>query len=988
MKLATLKGVYTIQAGDGFLENLAFGLIKTFPQEKLAHTRIYLPTRRACRDVTEAFLKHTKGAGLLPRAYPLGDVDEDDFNFSEVEPALVESEIATQLPPAISHTERNFLLAPLIQAKHTNENVSKLPLAGALRLAEALGKFLDELTTEQTDPKAIKGLQPEFFAEHWQKVMQFLEIVIDAWPCVLDQRGQIDATTRRQALLNAQASLWLEQTPTSPVVIAGSTGSTKSTRALMTSLLTAPEGIIVLPGFELETDKAEIEAILNTPTHPQHVMMETLKHLELEPSDVQVWSGNESERHRSRRRFLQEAMRPAERVHQWRNLTSEELIQGIQGINRIDAPNEEAEARVIALWLRQQIENGPAALVTPDRALARRVATELKRWNIETDDSAGQALIETQVGSFLRLIAAATAPDASVLDLLALLKHPLTAGGMSRPRFRRRARAIEIKIWRNDKLQRRARSLDATIEILRSEGEILLADFATQISNAIHPLTQLNIGKPLELSKFVEAHIQTAEVLASNEQNPGENTLWQGDSGEAAARLIGELLDASHSSPNLLAEDYAEVVCNFLSNAVVRKRRKTTTKIAILGVLEARLLSWPAVAIGGLEEGIWPRPPTANPWISRGMRLAIGMSDPERRIGLSAHDFANLASLPNVLLTHSTRRDGAPTKPSRWLSRLDAITAAFGKTNLRSEEKKYLDWSTNLDPSLPDEVMPPPNFAPPIKSRPRKLSASSIIRLRDDPYAVYADKILNLRVLKTLDPVPSPADRGTIIHSIYEEFLTKWPVILPPNIEATLEEISKEIFSDYNRDPTVAVFWQSAFSRAAKWAATAETNRRINLKVVRTLAELRGEATLAAPAGTFQIHARADRVDILASGEIAIADIKTGSAPSKKEIQTGRAAQLPLEAAIACYGELSALGPLRTKALSIWRLGGRDGGNVVEIQDSAVNEALEIVWTGVTRLISSFDDPNTPYLSEPRGPVRYSDYRVLARRRIDLGDET
>jgi ATP-dependent helicase/nuclease subunit B len=136
------------------------------------------------------------------------------------------------------------------------------------------------------------------------------------------------------------------------------------------------------------------------------------------------------------------------------------------------------------------------------------------------------------------------------------------------------------------------------------------------------------------------------------------------------------------------------------------------------------------------------------------------------------------------------------------------------------------------------------------------------------------------------------------------------------------------------------------------------------------------------------MHARADRVDILASGEIAIADIKTGSAPSKKEIQTGKAAQLPLEAAIARYGEFSSLGSLRTKALSIWRLGGRDGGNIVEIQDSAVNEALENVWTGVARLISSFDDPNTPYLSEPRRPVRYSDYRVLARRRIDLGDET
>ena len=988
MKSSVLKGVYTIAAGNGFLNDLAHGLKTAFADEKLARTRIYLPTRRACRDLTEAFLGLPDSAGLLPRAYPLGDVDEDELTFSALEPALTAAELAADLPPAISSVERNFFLAKLIQAKHASENKSELPLAGALRLADALGKFLDDLAIEQTDAATIRTLQSDQFAEHWQKVMKFLEIVIDVWPAYLEENGRIDSATRRVKLLEAQATIWRELPPNGPILIAGSTGSLKSTRALMKSLLAAQEGIIVLPGFEQETDPDEIAAILTSPTHPQHVMMKTLEDLQLSTSDVKAWPAKDREQTRHRRRFIQEAMRPAEKVSEWRNLKSDELVRGIQGIRRVDAPNEETEARVIALWLREQAENGPAALATSDRKLARRVASELKRWNIEADDSAGQPLIETPAGTFLRLIALATAPEAGILDLLALLKHPLTAGGMSRGRFRRRARALEIKVWRNDKHQRRARDLETTVSLLREEGELLLANFAEHILNAIHLIKRLQAQGPHPLSKFLEANIRVAETLATDDVNSGASRLWQGESGEVAANVLSELLDVAESSPPLLSEDYPEALTALLAASVVRPRRTITNKIAILGVLEARLGGWPAIALGGLEEGVWPRAPSANPWLSRGMRLAVGMSDTERRVGLSAHDFTNLLCLPNVLLTHSSRRDGAPTKPSRWLSRLDAVTAAAGTKSLRSEEGVYLDWALKLDPSLPMAAIPAPDFAPPIEARPRRLSVSSLIRLREDPYAVYAERILGVKPLRSVDPAPSPADRGTIVHAAYERFLERWPASLPPDIQAALIEASNEIFSEYEGNPDVAVFWRPAFSRAARWAAKAEPARRDHFKIIKTHAELQGEATMVSTGGIFHVHARADRIDILASGAIAIADIKTGATPSRTDIQTGKAPQLPLEAAIALYGEFSTLGHRPTEALSVWKLGGRDGGNVVELEGSFVKDAAETVWEGLKRLISGFDNPNTPYLSEPRGPVRYSDYRVLARLRADLGDDT
>src|SRR5205823_1232382 len=55
------------------------------------------------------------------------------------------------------------------------------------------------------------------------------------------------------------------------------------------------------------------------------------------------------------------------------------------------------------------------------------------------------------------------------------------------------------------------------------------------------------------------------------------------------------------------------------------------------------------------------------------MRSALGLPQPERRIGLSAHDFAAAFAAERVLLTRAEREGGAPTVPSRWLARLDAL---------------------------------------------------------------------------------------------------------------------------------------------------------------------------------------------------------------------------------------------------------------------------------------------------------------------------
>src|SRR5262249_21326529 len=85
------------------------------------------------------------------------------------------------------------------------------------------------------------------------------------------------------------------------------------------------------------------------------------------------------------------------------------------------------EARAIALAMRETLEqpDRTAALVTPDRGLARRVAAELGRWRIAVDDSAGLPVLETLPARFVRLLLETAQSDFAPIPLLGLLKHPL-----------------------------------------------------------------------------------------------------------------------------------------------------------------------------------------------------------------------------------------------------------------------------------------------------------------------------------------------------------------------------------------------------------------------------------------------------------------------------------------------------------------------------------------------------------------------------------
>ena len=993
---AARPAIASIPSGVSFADALARGLLARWGGDPLAlaDAVILLPTRRARRTLSEAFLRASEGRALvLPRLLPLGDLDADELLFGESD-ALPGLAGESALPPAMPALRRQLLLSRLIiawgKAQADGERAAAAAPAvaasedQAVRLAEELARLLDQVETEGLGFERLADLVPADYAHHWQLTLEFLKIVTEQWPKLQASEGCIGPAERRRRLLEMQAAAWRASPPQTPVIVAGSTGSIPATAALIEVVAGLPQGMAVLPGLDASADAETWTAIRSDPTHPQHGLALLLARLDVDPVLVPTWPDADCPPDLHRRTdFVNLALRPASTTPRWQE-GAEPLAAGLsealEGVRRIDCGNPGEEAAVIALLMRQALDvpERIAALVTPDRALARRVAAELRRWGIEIDDSAGLPLGDTPAGTFLRLLADMVAADLAPLPLLAALKHPLAAGGLGEGAFRAKVRALEIAVLRGP---RPAPGFDGLRRALAaSDRAAELAGWVEALSRMAAPFAAALADPACGLGEIVAAHIAFAEALAASADESGAARLWAHEAGEQAADFMAELSAAAASGPPLSGERYPALLGSLLSGKAVRPRYGSHPRLSILGPLEARLQQADVMILAGLNEGTWPAEVEPGPWLSRPMRTDFGLPPPERRIGLAAHDFVQAFAAPQVYLTRATRVEGTPTVPSRWLLRIDALLRALDlDEGLQREEAQWRAWAAELDRPPRLLTSGPPAPKPPLAARPRCLSVTQIETWMRDPYALYARKILGLVPLDPIDADPGAAERGILIHRALERFLAAYPERPPEEAEAAVLEAGREVFDALRARPGLHAFWWPRFERIARWFAQADADRRRD--TVHAWAEVRGKLALDAAAGPFRVTATADRIDRLADGGLAILDYKTGAVPQAKALALGFAPQLPLEAAIAEAGGFEGVPAGSPRSLAFWRLtGGEPPGEARPVRGDAATLAGAAL-AGLARLIAAFDDPQTPYAAIPRAgwAPRYNDYLHLAR---------
>lgn len=1026
----TTSRVWSIAAGRSFLDTLAAAILAGnlprvggAPPDRLALAgiTILLPTHRAVRALQDAFLRAAKGrALLLPRLVPISVTDEDQGLLADLAGGAAPLGAEFTLPPAIGKLERQLALTQLVLAWsrrleviQSGPDTELAPVittgvatpAQAAHLAADLARLMDMVETEDRSLDGLAGLVPADYSEHWQRTIDFLRIVTEFWPAHLREHKLLSPADRRNRLIRAEAERLTRTAPGDPVIVAGVTGSVPATVDLMRAVAALPAGAIVIPGLDRALDDATWRDVGTHPEHPQHGLAKLLGALGVARSAVsEVAGAPPAPSAAARAVFLGEAMRPAGATGAWEsyiaNADARAIRAALAGVTRIDAPSAADEAEVIALLMREALETPgrTAALVSPDRLLARRVAIRLESWGITVDDSAGRPLTKTPPGAFLDLIAAVVANRFAPADVMSLLKHPLTRLGLPVRDARRAARALELGALRTIYLGDGLDGLEKSLA--RAERETLdharrdraarrlwdadwenARDLVRRLGAAIAPLTALTADRtPRTLQEFAAAHRAAAEAIARGADDAQPSRLWDGEAGEAADQLLDALDDANLPAPEIGPDDYPDFYRTLTTGTNVRPRVAVHPRLSIWGPYEARLQQPDLVILGSLNEGTWPAAADPGAWLNRPMRAELGLPAPEDAIGRAALDVTGLFGADEVVLTRAGRVDGAPTVPSRWLMRIDALLGGMKLTDALRPDLPWLGWARARDHI---ESMPAPLRAPEprpvLRLRPRQLSVSDIELWIRNPYDLYARHILGLEALSPLGAAPGPREKGIIIHDALSRFTRAHDKALPDDIAGALIEAAEAALTDYAANARVRAFWRPRIARFADWFAATEPARRAGIERIAT--EVMGSHVLKVPGGPFTLRARADRIDCAPAG-LVITDYKTGAPPTNTAVLAGTAPQLPLEAAIATHGGFADIPADTVTGLRFIRAtGGEPAGREHLVRTDNADALGAACLTKLSSLVAAYDDETQTYKATRRAGFNYTydDFAHLAR---------
>ncbi|KQV35856.1 MULTISPECIES: double-strand break repair protein AddB [unclassified Rhizobium] len=992
--VAPARNVFTIPAGRPFLKTLVQSLcdgrlIAGYRYDEadplaLAGITIFVPTRRSARVLRSELVDHLGGrSAILPVIRALGETDDDSGFFDAEIPVILD------LAPPLPGTARLIELGRLILAwrnqlpKIVLDIHSESPLiapaspADAIWLARNLADIIDAMETEELDWEALDNLQNADHALWWQLTLEFLKIARTYWPARLEELHQSSPARHRNAILDAESQRIAAGKVTGPIIIAGSTGSIPATAALIAAVQKLPNGTIVLPGLDQTMSEAEWNQIVpeaigdtgrpdpSSRSHPQYGFFRLLKRMGLDRSEIPSLAEAEGDL-AYRSEILSHALLPVQATSAWMDLQRDtdptRLRAAFKDAALIETANEREEATAIAIALRLALEgdeNSQAALITPDRDLARRVAAELLRFGIEADDSAGTPLSATPAGSLTRLVLEASLRPGDPVAVTALLKHPLARFGQPTDIARRATSVLERLALRGGTgsvdLSELGSLLDQALarrvterhqpewkSAITEEDIDAARDFSRAIGKAVEPLTGTLVGRhrsgrglttTLTLSDWAKRTGEALEAIAIDADRSLAD-LWSGEAGEALANLLRAIIE---TDGQLSADgpQWSDVMEALMVSEAIKPRSMRHPRVFIFGAMESRLQSVDLVVLGGLNEGTWPGQTANDPFLSRTMKTTMGLEPPERRIGQLAHDFQMACGTRRLVLTRAMRKGATPTVASRWLQRLLAVGGEELAAELRANGRDYAGWAGMLDDGGQQELAKRPEPRPPVELQPRSYSFSEVSRLRRDPYAVYARRVLRLNPLDPFNRDPGAAERGTLYHKIVERFIAEDLEPSSPQAAATMDRILKEAFDEQALPPHIDVVWRPRFAAVGKAFLAWEAGRRGSIK--QSFLEL--YATLPLGVGDIKLTGIADRIDILNDGTAVILDYKTGSSPSVREARTLLDPQLALEAAALKAGAFPKIGRKEPQSLVYVRLKPGDRFKSEEVNNEGASRA-------------------------------------------------
>ena len=552
--------------------------------------------------------------------------------------------------------------------------------------------------------------------------------------------------------------------------------------------------------------------------------------------------------------------------------------------------------------------------------------------------------------------------------LLALLHHPACAFGYARQDFLKRARHLEVACFRGKPALSGITSLPELTQAAQKDSEgnphahpllqVLTAEDWQELQIFTQKLAALFLPFAHQGLQAMEQHIILLEdclAALATDIAPTDKVH------QHLLNLTAALKVESHWAPQQRFADLAPLLQHHLQQETLRPPQRENARLAIYGLLEARLMQADLTIVAGLNEGSWPALVQSGPWLNRPMRNTFGLQQPERELGLTAHDFAQAWGHSQLVVTWSKRAAGQPLIASRWILRLRAVLEVLGLPKLNHLSTEHLSISRQFDQPGTFSPNPRPKARPPVEARPRRFSVTDVEKMLRDSYHIHARRILCLQPLEPLNKDIDASLRGNLIHHA----LHSWALDVFAGDDSDLDNLlahGRKSFAPFMQLAEVQHFWWPRFERMARAMMAVEKNFRSTALAVTP--EVKAKYLLKVRDVEHYLTARADRLDQLPDEQFRIIDYKSGKIPTDKQVAAGFAPQLTLEAALAGRGAFEGHPP--GQVVEATYIGVSGGAKPVELRNIGdehdVSELGEKHFILLKALLEKFLDPNTAYI--------------------------
>lgn len=941
--------IFNIKSNYNFLPSLVSWVLENYPDPLLlTNVTILLPSQRLVREIKKVFLEQSHNSAIiLPKIMALEDVD-GDVSYNNL----------LSVNNTQKHDPIHYQLLLIEEIKKWQQKThffgKHLGSSTLIEIAYNLQTFLDEIDKEQLDLDNLIDLEEYELADHKQKILEFLRHFGSNWRNILIKNNLYSQASYRNYMLDSYANHI--KTTNHPIIAAGSTGSIKATANLLKTISELENGKIILFGLDQNLSEEIWQKI--DEKHGQFMLKKLLTKINISRNNIkEIAYQNFQQSDNSINQLNSLINLPAEYSHYWSQTAVSEQFANLQAIT---VKNNSDQAKIIAIILRKALEepHKKAALISNDRNLIAQVKTNLDRWDINIDDSGINNLSESNLANYLFLISEFLSNDFSVINLLAILKHPFIKVG-----DKKYLTIFELEILRDVVSFESFKDLS---NFIAERNQIELFHWLQEIIKIFQVAQKEFNKKNNDFKILLTTHIECAsKLMASNIATHEEFAEFYSDATNEMINFDIEPKSYNHLLNNLLK--------NYQFGSLLANGKKFHPRLQILSTIEARLLNHDLTIISDLCEGDFPSK-TTDDWLGNKIRTDFGLPSLNKNIGVAAYDFSNYLGGKEVILTYPQSKNNSPTLKSRFLLKLETIL----KINYHQiADGKYYQQLLKLSTQgqSKQSINRP---SPVVKKTIDRLSTTDVSKFLRDPYYLYAKRILRLKPLKSIEQEPSFAEFGNFVHRVLENFIKDYQKIAPEQrLEKLVNDYGKNIFDDYFPSPHSRLLWWPKFENIAKWFIKKEVELRVNLAQI--LVEVEAEIII----NNIILTTKIDRVNFYKDGRVTIIDYKSGILPRDMDVTSGLEPQLAVEAIIITQGNIKNYPELNNQIkvvnnLEYWNLKGRDQNEIKERQDS--EELIAAADSGVKELMNILSENNFSYICCPNFEIyQKNDYYHLAR---------